>query len=391
MNTNDSEQSSQENIESTAETTTSPDGSTLTTETATRRTEIIDAPLDSGESQTIVIQHSSLALSRLIGWSLAWIGWIAVLVCVGLIFYLWSGRNEYYDTTGGVTESFYLGDGYASDKVAIITISGLIFDGDGYVRQQINRIRQDDRVKAVVIRVDSPGGTVAGSDYMFHHLAKLRDERKLPMVVSMGSMAASGGYYVSMAVGDQSDTIFAEPTTTTGSIGVIIPHYDISGLLERFDIKNDSIVSGPHKQMLSTSKPIGDVDRQKLQDHVDELFAMFKSRIKKGRPYFQKNSSELDALATGEIFTAQKAKDLKLVDKIGFIEDAIKRASELAGLEKGKFRVVKYRQPEPLINLDMGFASSRHAELELLFELSVPRAYFLATSLPPLITSRRTK
>ena len=104
--------------------------------------------------------------------------------------------------------------------MAIITVSGVIVDGDGYVKKQIERVRQDEDVKAIVLRVNTPGGTVTGSDYILHHLNRLRAERKLPLVVSMGSVAASGGYYVSMAVGDQPQSIYAEPTTTTGSIGV---------------------------------------------------------------------------------------------------------------------------------------------------------------------------
>ena len=91
-----------------------------------------------------------------------------------------------------------------------------------------------------MLRVDSPGGTVSGSDYIYHHLREMpREKRKIPLVVSMGGMAASGGYYVSMAVGHEPDTIFAEPTAFTGSIGVIIPHYDLAGLMEKIGAKED--------------------------------------------------------------------------------------------------------------------------------------------------------
>ncbi len=124
-------------------------------------------------------------------------------------------------------------------------------EGDGFVKRQIDRVRKDAQVKAVVVRIDSPGGTVTGSDYIYHHLKKLREDRSLPLVVSMGSIAASGGYYIAMAVGDQEKSIFAEPTTTTGSIGVIVPHYDLSGLMARYDVRDDSISSHPRKQILS--------------------------------------------------------------------------------------------------------------------------------------------
>jgi protease-4 len=347
-------------------------------------------PLTTPSAPSIVIQDSAGAVSRLVGWMLAWIGWGCLLIAIIFIFFLWSGRSEYYDTTGGITESYFSGDRLGDDKIAIVTISGVIYDGDGFVKRQVERIRTDDNVKAVVIRVDSPGGTVSGSDYMYHHLKKLRSEKNIPMVVSMGSLAASGGYYVSMAVGDREGTIFAEPTTSTGSIGVIIPHYDISGLLARFDVADDSIVSHPRKQMLSMTRPIDPEQREILQAHVNELFTLFKARIKDSRPYFKQHPEKLDELATGEIFTAEQAKRLKLVDEIGFIEEAIDCVAKLAGLKVDEARVVRYQRPETLLDL-AGLATAQNggSDLNALLELSTPRAYYLATSLPPLVTSRR--
>jgi protease-4 len=291
---------------------------------------------------------------------------------------------EYYDTTGGVLEKYHSGSKYAGDKVAIVEIEGLIVEGDGFVKHQIEMIRQDESVKAVVVRVDSPGGTVTGSDYILHHLVRLRDERKLPMVVSMGSLAASGGYYVSMAVGGQKDAIFAEPTTTTGSIGVIIPHYDLTGLMAEIKVKDDSVASGEHKQMLSMTREMPPEERALAQAYVDESFARFKEIIKQGRPLFKKEPETLDQLATGEIFTAAKAQEHGLVDKIGFVEDAIDRAIELARLNKDDVRVVRYA-PEPSLlgDLSTPFAQSRGLfDERTLLELSVPRAYYLLTTLP---------
>ena len=164
--------------------------------------------------------------------------------------------QEYFDSTGGIQEKFHSGSTSARSKVAIIDVSGVIGMSDDFVKKQIDRVREDENVKAVVVRVDSPGGTITGSDYILHHLTELKRDRELPLVVSMGSIAASGGYYVSMAVGDTPNTIYAEPTTTTGSIGVIIPHYDVSGLLARYDVKDDSIVTHPRNQLLIMTLPI---------------------------------------------------------------------------------------------------------------------------------------
>jgi protease-4 len=255
-------------------------------------------------------------------------------------------------------------------------------EGDGFVKQQIDAIRKDDRVKAVVVRVDSPGGTITGSDYILHHLRKLKQEKELPLVVSMGSMAASGGYYVSMAVGTQERAIYAEPTTTTGSIGVIIPHYDVSSLLERFDVKDDSIASGPNKQLLSMTKALSPEQRELVQGYVDEAFARFKEIILAGRPALAANPEKLDALATGEIFSAAKAKQHGLVDEIGFVEDAIARACELANLVEEDTTVTRYERPLSLFDGFMTSRVSAPSPAAALLEHSVPRAWYLCSTLP---------
>ena len=275
-------------------------------------------------TQVIIYQQSWL--SRL--WN--WLGWAGLAVALVVLIGQWMALSDYFSTTGGIQERFVQGGKLASDKVVILSIEGVIMQGDGFVKQQIDRIRNDKNIKAIVVRVDSPGGTVTGSDFIYHHLSKLRKETGLPMVVSMGSIAASGGYYVSMAVGDQENSIYAEPTTTTGSIGVIIPHYDLSGLLARFDVKDDSIATHERKQMLAMTRPIPEEHREIIKKHLDAMFTRFKSIIKEGRPKFAADSEALDKLATGEVFTADQAIENGLVDKIGFIEEAIDRAHELA-------------------------------------------------------------
>jgi protease-4 len=338
-------------------------------------------------SQTIIVYTQS-TLSRLFGW----LGWAGFIVCGILLLSTWAIFSDYFDTTDGISEAFVQGDKLGSDKVALISIEGVIYEGDGFVKQQIDRIREDENVKAVVVRVDSPGGTVTGSDYILHHLKKLRDERKLPIVVSMGGMATSGGYYVSMAASDEKNVIFAEPTCETGSIGVILPHYDLSGLLDWAKIKDDSIVTHERKQMLSPTRPMPEEHREIVQAHINSMFERFKSIIKEGRPIFEKDPSALDQLATGEIFTADQALKHGLIDKIGFVEEAIDRAIELAGLDVGETRVVKYERPASLFG-DLGFpiAEGQAASLELpkLLDLSAPRAWYLSTSLPAIATSRR--
>jgi protease IV len=329
--------------------------------------------------------------------ALAWIGWIGFLVCGLLLWSQWSARRDYFDVSEGIHEKFHSGVETGTDKVAIIAVRGIIMEGDGFVKRQIERVRKDEHVKAVVVRVDSPGGTVTGSDYIYHHLKKLSAERHIPLVVSMGSIAASGGYYVSMAVGGQAKSIFAEATTTTGSIGVIVPHYDVSGLLARYDVFEDSIASHPRKQMLSMTRKMSPDDRAIVQAYVDESFQRFKEIVKAGRPHLRQvntgdallNEANGRDLATGEIFTATQARQYGLVDEIGFIEDAIARAIELAGLDAEQARVIQYERPLSLSSLiGAAEASEPGLSLDTLLELSAPRAYYLATSWPPLISSR---
>ncbi len=325
---------------------------------------------------------------------LTWLGWTGFAICSLLVISQWLALYDYFDNSHGITEKYVQGAEFGSDKVAVLSIEGVIMEGDGFVKQQIDRIREDQSVKAIVVRVDSPGGTVTGSDYIYHHLKKLRKEKGVPMVVSMGSIAASGGYYVSMAVGDQPDSIYAEPTTTTGSIGVIIPHYNVSGLMKKYDVEDDSIASHERKQMLSMTRELKPEHRAIIQSYVDESFGRFKEIVKSGRPIFRKDGSALDQLATGEIFSADQALKHGLVDKIGFIEEAIDRAAELARIEAKNVRVVKYKKPASLLG-SLGAAEAKLSRandmnnVAALLELSTPRAYYLWSSFPTMAVSKR--
>ncbi len=333
--------------------------------------------------QVVIHQGGSGVVMRM----LALLGWAGFFFCglwaVGQLIAL----GHYFDTSGGISEKYHSGKKFASDKIAIINVSGVIVGGAGYVKSQIDRVSRDDNVKAVVVRVESPGGTITGSDYIYHHLSQLREDRELPMVVSMGSIAASGGYYVAMAVGDQKDVIYAEPTTTTGSIGVIIPHYDVSGLMEKLQVKDDSIATHPRKQMLSMTRPISEDHRQIIQEYINESFVRFKDIVKSGRPAL--DPARVDELATGQVFTANQAVSSGLVDRIGFIEEAVQRAAELADLEADQARVVEFERPASLFSIS-GFSQARRqpaSELLELLERSVPQPYYLFTSLPPLAAS----
>ena len=220
---------------------------------------------------------------------------------------------------------------------------------------------------------------------MLHYLRKLVDETHIPVVVSMGGLAASGGYYVSMCVGDAPETIFAEPTTWTGSIGVVIPHYNVAELMEKWGIQEDPVASHRLKTMGSITRKMTDEERKIFQELVDAGFTEFKDAIKGGRRKFQKDPAALDKLATGQIFTASQALENGLIDKIGFIEDAIERAIALAGLDKENVKVVKYKAEPRLSDILLGQSRVQPSlDLAALLDATTPRGYYLCTSLPVL-------
>jgi protease-4 len=211
----------------------------------------------------------------------------------------------------------------------------------------------------------------------------------------MGGIAASGGYYVAMANGGREDVIFAEPATLTGSIGVIIPHFDLSRILKRFDVADDSIASGPLKEMLSPTKDrtpeLAERERKLLQGLVDDMFARFKSIVRQGRPKL--DDAAIDRVATGQIFTAQQALDAGLVDRIGFLEEAVSRAVELAGLDEHRARVVKYARPRGLLDEVLGGDRSPggRASLEAFAELTTPRGWYLCSWWPALVAASQSR
>lgn len=291
-----------------------------------------------------------------------------------------------------VQEKFFSHERYGHQKVAILSVEGTILEGDGFFRRQVEHAMkeaEDGNLQAVVVRVNSPGGTVSGSDYMYHHLCELR--KKVPIVVSMGALAASGGYYVSMSVGDTPKAIYAEPTTWTGSIGVLIPHYDLSELLKKVGVQDDTMLSRPLKGMGSLTRPIGEEERKIFQGLINDTFDRFKGIIKEGRPKFKQDPDALEKAATGQVFTAEQAKNLGLIDEIGFVEEAVERAIELAKLNKSDVRVVRYKPEPTLANVLFGMRAGRGESLDLAaaLDLAAPRAYYLWTSLPPLVTSSK--
>jgi len=177
----------------------------------------------------------------------------------------------------------------------------------------------------------------------------------------------------------------------------VVPHYDLSGLLANFNIKDDSIASHKYKLMGSPTRALSAEDRAEerklLQNLVDESFGRFKDIVRSGRPKFQKDEAAMDVIATGQIFSASQALEKGLVDKIGFIEDAIERAAELANRDPDEVRCVKYEEPPVSLGSLLSSKSSPPtvlgADLRSILDLTAPRAYYLCTWLPSILSNSK--
>ena len=215
------------------------------------------------------------------------------------------------------------------DRIAVLNIKGVIVNPIPVVKK-IERLRRDKTVKALVIRVDSPGGSVGASQEIYRAIERFRADGK-PVVVSMGNVAASGGYYVSAPA----NFIYANPGTITGSIGVIIQHMAYRELMEKIGIRATSIKTGKFKDTLSPFRELTPEEKKYLEETIKEAYEQFLQAILKYRS--DKISEEkLREVADGRVFTGRKAKELGLVDGIGGLEDAVEKARELARSPKAR-------------------------------------------------------
>ena len=313
-------------------------------------------------------------------------GFLILSVIVGSVAQLSASVGELANVSldDALTEKHVSGNRKADDKIAILTIDGIITGAeDGFVAKQIRQIIKDDNVKAVVLRVDSPGGTMSGSDYYHYLLKKMKRERDgFPIVVSMGSIAASGGYYVSM-VGDE---IFAERSTITGSIGVVVPMFKAVELSKKIGIESMPITSGPLKSMGSMMQPMTDEEKVVWERLIDDNFNRFKEVIREGREEFAKDPASLDKLATGQIFTATEAEANHLIDHIGFLDDAVAAAMNRAGLDEKNSKAIKYRPKLKFLDVLLEARTPDNIlGKKTLLDLTTPRLYLLCPNVLPIL------
>ena len=240
------------------------------------------------------------------------------------------------------------------DKIAVVYVDGVIATGrgqvglftegggtDGLIRQ-LHAARDDAAVKAIVLRINSPGGTVPGSQEVGEELKKLRATGK-PVITSMADMAASGGYWLAACT----DKIYANPSTITGSLGVYMPYSNWEELYKKIGVRQEKIKSGPHKDILSPDRQLTTEERAILQVMVDDMYNQFVEVIAEGR---HMDPARVRQLADGRIYTGRQAKELGLVDEMGNMYDAIDGAAEMVGIQ-GNHEVIEFGKKNTLETL----------------------------------------
>jgi protease-4 len=238
--------------------------------------------------------------------------------------------------------------GTKGPKILLIDIDGMISElaqprafGFGEresmvsrVREQLDRAEEDESIRAIILRINSPGGTAAASEIVYSEIRRFKEEQEIPVIAQLMGVAASGGYYLAMSA----DTVRALPTTITGSIGVIFSGVSFSGLMEKIGIENQTLTSGPYKDAGSSLRRMTEDERAQLSGVLDSLYARFLEVVEAGRPDL--SGEEIRRLADGRIFSAAQAEANGLVDAIGDLPGAVEMAEARAGIETS--RVVVY-------------------------------------------------
>lgn len=284
------------------------------------------------------MKRSSLILITLVGF--------VVLGMFGLTIYaLMSGLSS---GGGGV---FGVGD-----RIAVIRIEGVIGSSTAKaVNQHLKQYGEDDRVKAIILRIDSPGGGVSDSQEIYREVKRVKEEKQKKVIVSMGSVAASGGYYVACPA----DRIFANPGTITGSIGVIAEWLNYKELADWAKVKPVVFKTGEFKDTGSATRPITASERQYFQNLINEMFAQFVGAIAEGRKDRGAEGQQLTdvekvkLLADGRVFTGETAKANGLIDELGNFEDAVRYTAKLVGIKGEPSLVSPPKEREGFTWLDL--------------------------------------
>lgn len=248
---------------------------------------------------------------------------------------------------GPLKEKVVGGEGDA--KIVLIDISGIITDNEemalglstaprltARIKEELDLAMADPGVKGIILRINTPGGSVTTCDIIAHELRNFKKNKKTPIVAELMDVAASGGYYIAASA----DTVIAHPTTVTGSIGVIAYNVEASGLMEKIGIANQTIKSGEKKDIGSPLRPMTEDERRVLQSVIDSMYERFLDVIVEGRQGRGVTKEGLRKVADGRVYTAGQAMELGLVDSIGYLDDAVDAAKKAANVKEA--RIVTY-------------------------------------------------
>lgn len=243
--------------------------------------------------------------------------------------------------------------GKGTDKILLVEVSGMISDkekgdvlGLGFrkeprlsarIREELDKAAKDSVIKAVILRLNTPGGEVTTCDIIHHEIEKFKEKSGTPVVAQLMGVATSGGYYIAASA----DKIIAHPTTLTGGVGVVAYRLSATGLMEKIGITDETVKSGGKKDIGSPLRPTTDEERLILQDIIDTMFERFMAVVKESRPTV--GDEAVREIADGRVFSAERALEIKLIDSIGYMDDAVELAKKEAGVEEA--RIVTYARP----------------------------------------------
>lgn len=248
-----------------------------------------------------------------------------------------------------VEEELFRESLFASDKIALVDVSGMLINdnepkliGKGehpvsLLLEQLDKARRDRAVKAVLLRINSPGGTVVAAELMHDEIMYFKRRTGKPVIAIMMDVAASGAYYIACAC----DEIVAQPSTVTGSIGVIMQTFEISGTMNLIGVTGDAITSGPHKDTGSPFRKMQPEERELFQQIVDEMYEGFVRVVDEGRPNL--DETKVRELADGRVYLAGQALENGLIDRIATMRETIRTVKQRVGAKK--IRLVTYRRP----------------------------------------------
>ena len=249
---------------------------------------------------------------------------------------------------GPLSETVVMGSG--GRKIVLVEISGVISDepqrsafGLGE-RQSIvaetqsvlDMAGRDDQVAALLLRINSPGGSVSASDTLYHQVLAWKREHKLPVIAFLNGLSTSGAYYLAMAA----DRVVAHPASVTGSIGVVMPGISLEGLMNKYGVADQTLTSGPFKDTGSILRDMRPDERAQLLSVIDDLYGRFTDVVAAGRPGLDKD--KIRSLADGRVYSARQALDAGLVDELGYLEDAVAGIEKRAGISESQ--VVVYQR-----------------------------------------------